>query len=62
MTFNYTSVITFGGYKDDFMLVIQDDFDDTNGRTGRHLFAMSKGKVCFAGHSMFIELDLQLLA
>jgi len=44
-TYDYTSVVTFGGYKDDFMLVIQDDIVDTNGRTFRHLFAMSKGKV-----------------
>ncbi|XP_065062028.1 pleckstrin homology domain-containing family H member 2-like [Rhopilema esculentum] len=43
--YNYTSVITFGGYKDDFMLVIQDDVISCSGKTDRHLFAMSKGKV-----------------
>ena len=35
------------------MLVIQDDIVDANSRTGRHLFAMSKGKVCL------IKFDIQ---
>ena len=44
-TYSYTSVVTFGGYQDDFMLVIHDDVSAEAEKTGRHLFAMTKGKV-----------------
>ncbi len=45
VTYNYTSVVTFGGYQDDFMLVINEKDPTEADKTGRHLFAMSKGKV-----------------
>eukprot|EP00794_Sanderia_malayensis_P020288 gene20287-22274_t len=47
MTYNFTSVVTFGGYQDDFMLVINESDPHDVDKTGRHLFMMSKGKKIF---------------
>ena len=39
-------MVTFGGFKEDFMLVLQEDETDNNSdMTNRHLFAMPPGRV-----------------
>lgn len=44
VTYTYKSLMTFGGYQDDFMLVVN-NAQTKDKSTEKHLFAMTKPKV-----------------
>lgn len=56
-------MVTFGGFKEDFMLVLQEDETDNNSdMTNRHLFAMPPGRVSpFILFTVILSADILLL-
>lgn len=48
----WQNVVTFGGFQEDFMLVVQPD-ENAPEKNERHLFAMPPGRVSPLRHQLF---------
>uniref|UniRef100_A0A8C0UQG4 Pleckstrin homology, MyTH4 and FERM domain containing H2 n=1 Tax=Cyanistes caeruleus TaxID=156563 RepID=A0A8C0UQG4_CYACU len=57
VTYTYKSLMTFGGYQDDFMLVVN-NAQTKDKSTEKHLFAMTKPKVGILSETVFHHLLL----